>query len=676
MTTAWPPHISRRTEILLVLFIALLAFALRAAGHWYAPRGWREDELSNALVVSQHVLVGDLRIYYDDASGHEGLYHWLQAGTMALFGSGVWGVRGVSILLGTLAVLLTYLLARRLFDWPTAAIASLCLALSFWSLMYSRSGQRHISVTVTTLLSVYCLWRAWPKQDDEPGSAPQAKLPHFVLAGLWMGIGFYTYFASRGVPLIILAWGGYLLLWRRAWWQRVWPGLLITLLVAGVLAIPLIVTLQRQPEAEARVTELAKPINDARQGDFSTLQEYALTTLAMFTHNGDDEVLYNVPHRPVFGLLGGTLFWCGVALSLIRAFGSHRDPRHAFLLLWMGAGLAPGALSVPAASLGHTILAQPVAMLLPALTITSAGRWLAAQPAQGATGHIKKLGIPAATVLSAALLLLTWEGYRGIHDYWRVWPTDSFNRVLHHSDLHEAARWLGDNATSHNLAIGGFLNERWDQQVMALDLPGEGWQVRAFDPRSTYLLIPGGGLAILPEYLAEGWGTTHLGDPVPTAPDAPYTIHVIEPPQALSHTTELARFENGLSLILAHTENFDAALVVETGWQVVHPLDLPPFPLLSKPPAPGDDDTPRLAIFIQLLNGEGQRVAGADGLGVDPYTLKPGDVFVQRFVVPLGDVPPSKYRLAVGLYNPATGVRVLDTLSGMDSVFIQAEQVP
>ena len=49
--------------------------------------------------------------------------------------------------------------------------------------------------------------------------------------------------------------------------------------------------------------------HDARRGDFSTLGRYALTTLSMFTHDGDDEVLYNIPHRPVFGLLGALCFW-------------------------------------------------------------------------------------------------------------------------------------------------------------------------------------------------------------------------------------------------------------------------------------------------------------------------------------------------------------------------------
>ncbi|MEJ2149271.1 MAG: glycosyltransferase family 39 protein, partial [Chloroflexota bacterium] len=411
MNRGWPPTLSQRAEVALVLCITLLALGLRAVGHWYAPRGWREDELSNALVVSQHVREGELRLYYDDASGHEGLYHWLQAGTMAVFGPGVWGIRGVSILLGTAAVALTYLLARRLFDWPTAAIAALLLAFSFWSLMYSRSGQRHISVTVTTLLSFYLMWRAVRRQDmaeQSRGVVYHAPMRNYLLAGVALGVGFYTYFAARGVPLIVIAWGVYLFLWARPLWRKTWRGLLVMLAVAALLAAPLVVILLRQPEAEARVAELAQPIDDARQGDFSTLGRYALTTLSMFTHDGDDEVLYNVPHRPVFGPLGALLFWAGVGLALVRSFGPSRDERHAFLLLWLGAGLAPGALSVPAASLGHTILAQPVAMIFPALALGEGARWLvkAGRPQQA-----------RAALLAGAMVLVGWEGARGIHDY-------------------------------------------------------------------------------------------------------------------------------------------------------------------------------------------------------------------------------------------------------------------
>ena len=669
MIRAYPPFISRRVEIALVVAITLLAFTLRAVAHWYSPRGWRDDEFSEALVISQHVLDGDLRLYYADASGQEGLFHWLRASTMAIFGQSVWGIRGPSIVMGTLAVLLVYLLARRLFDWPTAAITALALALSFWALMYSRSGQRQVSVTVTTLLSFYFLWKAMPIGEREPASP----LKFFALAGLCMGIGFYTYFASRGVPLILIAWMGYLLVWRRDLWFRCWRGLLLVLGIAILLAIPLAVTLARQPQAEARVSEVARPVHEALAGDFSMLGRYTLSTLSMFTHDGDEEALYNIPHRPVFGLLGGILFWVGVILSVKQALGQARDPRHAFLLLWLTAGLTPGLLSVPAASLGHTILAQPVSMMMPALALTDIWRWLAAQGTSPASSgkqvQIKRgrgRAVTGVAMLIVVLIFIGWEGLRGIYDYWFVWPDLPTVRELHHSSLHEAARWLNEHPSNQNIAIGGHLVERWDQQVMRIELKGDGWHVRAFNPRQAYLMIPGGGLAVMPDYLQHQWGDDRLGPVVPVA--ANYLMREIEPPEEWEQAPALARFDNGLTLISVQIEGVieEVGLSVITGWRVDRPLDLPPFPLMSKPPAPGQDPRPRLAIFVQLLDRNGQWVAGADGLGVDPYTLLPGDVFFQQSVIELDNVPPDTYQVIIGLYNPVAGERRLDELTGRD----------
>jgi 4-amino-4-deoxy-L-arabinose transferase-like glycosyltransferase len=250
---AWPPPISKRAEILLVSIIILIALLLRTLGHGRAPNGWRDDELSSALVITGHVLDGDFRVYYPDASGHEGLYEYFQAATLLIFGRNEWGVRGPSIFFGVVAILLAYVFTRRLFDWPTASITAAALAVSFWSLMYSRTGQRHISVTVTTLLAFYFLWGAIQQainQGETRSSRPSLK---FALAGLFMGLGFYTYFASRGVPLILIAWAAYLFVWKRDWWRRVWRRLTLTTGLAVLISIPLVVTLRAQPDAETRV---------------------------------------------------------------------------------------------------------------------------------------------------------------------------------------------------------------------------------------------------------------------------------------------------------------------------------------------------------------------------------------------------------------------------------------
>jgi hypothetical protein len=103
-------------------------------------------------------------------------------------------------------------------------------------------------------------------------------------------------------------------------------------------------------------------------------------------------------------------------------------------------------------------------------------------------------------------------------------------------------------------------------------------------------------------------------------------------------------------------------------WWVKQPLDLPDNPLISNPPPPGVYAGPRLLVFGQALDDQGNFLAGDDGLWVDIYSLYPGDVFLQqhRLAVPGGQHPAV---LLIGLYDPMTGQRIL-TEDGRDHLRI------
>jgi hypothetical protein len=210
---------------------------------------------------------------------------------------------------------------------------------------------------------------------------------------------------------------------------------------------------------------------------------------------------------------------------------------------------------------------------------------------------------------------------------------------------------------------------------MLLDLDSSrDWHVRAIDPRSA-MLYPAGGETrwVLPAYLRESWAENYLSDL--SSEVRPFSYYrVAEPFPEWSAAS--AHFDNDLALMAASemTREGDTLMLI-TAWEVGESLTLPERPLLSKPPAPGQDDTPRLAIFVQLLDDAGQRVSGWDGLGVDPYTLYPGDRLLQRHDIPMQEVPPGDYTLVVGLYNPMTGVRHLDTLTGYDHVALTTLEV-
>ena len=676
-----------RQVVLLVAALTLLAFFLRVWQLNDAPPGWRDDELINSLVISQKVIDGNWAVYYPDASGHEALYHILNAAMLALFGPGTAGIRLLSAILGTLTVPLTYLVGQRLFGRAVGLLAAALLAVSFWSLMYSRVGIRHISLPVFMLAAFYFFLRglgiggARHTVDASGQLSPLAHLADFSLAGLFLGIGFYTYFASRGLPLIMLVFCAYLLLFQRSRLAGRWRGLMLTFGLALLLALPLAITLGRQPESEARVEELAVPIIAAQEGDFVPLAEHVSRTVGMFHSGGDEEWLYNIPFRPVFGPLAAVFFWAGVAIAawyalaplgrLIRRRGmsdaqpitaADLEAAGAFVLIWWLAGISPGFVSVPAASLGHTIIAQPATYILAALPILVIGR-LGWRRFGASDGRSVAWLVP----VGAGLLLLFAVAWRDLPDYFLTWPERGMTRFLYRAEIRDLADYLNEHPELTDIGVTGFLAGPWDRLALTVDLsePAD-FRPRWYNPERVVLLETGGEAAMI--FMSKVPGPAiDESSYVPLDGVSAGAFYLYEMTHAPSPAiAETQCFQNGLCVQEAHYDSSDGRLTVT--WQVDRPLDLPPQSLISNPPPPDVYAGPRLLVFAQRLDEEGQVLNGDDGLWIDETTLMPGDRFrqVHHLVEPQG----AAGVVIFGLYDPMTGDRIL-THDGRDHLVLE-----
>ena len=258
------------------------------------------------------------------------------------------------------------------------------------------------------------------------------------------------------MPLILLGFMGVVWLVKRPFFWRQWRSWAVLLAVTAVLAIPLIINLQNQPETEGRVEELAVPLVEARQGNFAPLREYVVTTLGMFHATGDDEWLYNIPGRPLFGVVGAVFFWGGVLLALgdsLQLFGAglRRRPislaaergglAAIFLLLWWLAGIAPAFISVPPASLGHTILAQPATYILAGLPVgrLAMAKWASGRPFLASKSQ-------SSLPFLAALLLIGSIAARDLPDYFQRWPERGMVRFLYRADIQDVAECVAYRA--------------------------------------------------------------------------------------------------------------------------------------------------------------------------------------------------------------------------------------
>ncbi len=672
---------NRLSPFLLVGLITLVAFAARVLLLDSVPPGWRDDELINSLVISQKALDGDWSVYYPDASGHEGLYHILNAGMLALFGPGVAGIRLLSAILGTMTVPLVYLVGNRLFGTKAGLVAAASLAISFWALMYSRIGTRHVSLPFFLLGTFYFFLRGMGINNsviDSAAGSSRRMVVDFLLAGLFMGLGFYTYFAARGTPVILLVILIYVMIFYRQMVIQRWRGILVMIAVAIIMALPLVITLARQPESEARVQELAVPLAEARSGNFQLLAEHIVRTVNMFHSDGDEEWLYNIPYRPIFAPMVGIVFWSGAAIAAYYSVKpivripfnlSHKLKKYrsitatiasqtpgleiagGFLLAWWLIGIIPAFVSVPPASLGHTIIAQPATYIILALPVVELELLGKRKARTGSRSRAWEL-LP---VLFAAMLLVSIGG-RDLPDYFQKWPGRGMTRFLYRADLNDLAGYLNQHPEMTEFGVTGLLAGPWDGQALAIGLANEaGQRPRWYNPERVVLLRVGGEPA---QSFAGYPVSTALEElyyePVPGETAGGYRLVTLKKDIAL--TGDPICFQNNLCLLQADFDPVTPSL--DLTLELNDSLEVAPRLLISNPPPPDIYAGPRLHVFSQLLDGAGEVISGDDGLWIDEHTILPGDRFLQqhRFITPPGKIPVS---VIFGLYDPLTGERIL-----------------
>jgi hypothetical protein len=638
-----------RLERICVLALVLLAWAVRWAALVEVPAGWRDDDLIELYTFSGKVAEEGPELYFNGASGHEPLYHTLRAPLVALGGINQASARVMSAGAGTLAVLLTWAVGRRVLGRLPALLAGTMVALSFWGLMYSRFAVRHMGAVPWMLLAIYWGWRAL--RDPAPSRR--------ALVGMATGIAIgtagslLTYYAGRVIPALLITLYP-LAAPRRRRWQTYFAGVAIGLLVT----VPMFWAATHIPGGDARVGEVALPLRALRDGDVKPLLQTAWTTLGMAHARGDPEWLYNTGERPVFGPLGAVFFYLTLAFNLLR----WRRPEARVLLLWLAAGIGPALISLPPSSYGHTILALPAVYLL------------LASPVAGLLGRGGRVTGRRATAAAIALSVAITGilAVRDLPDYFVDWAEHSMVRFLYRADYRALAETMCSDAIVTDVAVGSMLFGPWDKVAVQTDCPRESLHIRWLNPSRALVFADGMTTAL---YLQDE-GSRHpeierlLADSLSIAAPQGMQGYSVEPvtPSAGSNDrdvdsvpTAAQPFGGALALVaverLPPSDNAARTVRIATWWRVEADLPLPPEELLPFPSAPGVYNGPRLKVFAHLWDGE-SLVAIDDGLWVDPYSVEPGDIILQYHRFDLPDPEGNEeLTLEMGLYDPKTEIR-------------------
>ncbi len=650
-------NLSKHWERYALIAILLLTWGLRWVALLEVPPGWRDDDLIELYTISYEMLESGFRLYISGASGHEPLFHTGRALWLAVAGINQASARWYVASFALFSVLLTWAVGRRMFSSKVGLLASALVAVSFWSLMYSRVAMRQVGLLPWALMAIYWGWRVL-QDEQRPGWQ--------AVVGIALGTAgsLATYYAGRLVPpLLVVALP--LVGTREGWpWEpqsRSHPHCKRRLTYYGLglllglgLVIPVFWTAALTPGADARVSELAMPIYELLAGNPRPMLYIAWRTLGMFVAYGDPEWLYNFSERPVFGMLGAGIFYGSCILALVR----WRKPQCRWLLLWLGTGISPSLISIPHSSYSHAILAQPATYLLLALPIHEIVR------------HSKR-----GAVVFAALTLLLVAG-RDLPNYFIEWKQHPMVHFLYRGDYRNLAHYLDARPDIDEAVVGSFLFGPWDQLATETDRRRDEYALRWTNPARA-LVDTGQPVAFYyqdenpPSPLFEGL----LGAAIEGPAGMPAHRLEIPAPPAEAYFPEAAIFNAALNLHALTWEARNGRVSVLTWWDVTGDLPLPPFELIPNPPPPGIYSGPRLSVFAHLLDADGTLVTGDDGLWVDPYSLRPGDRVLQlhHFEIP-ADAVLAQYTVALGLYDPHPEIGTRWRLpSGEDQVRVPFE---
>ena len=601
------------------------------------PPGLAQDEVLDAGMPA-YILAGNHAFFFRQGYGHEPLYHYWGIPFHLTLGENALAARLPAVTLGLLLVALTLRWARREFGSFTAVLAGIGLAISWWPIVFSRVGIRPILEPVLLLLFAWF----WPKRP--------------VWAGLFLGLSLYSYTGAKVVFAIPALLAITLFLTQRhaaANWRKQVSGALIVLGVALVMSLPLFLTLRADPTLQQRVDQLAGPLEALQAGDPAPILQSVVNTIGVFSFTGDPRWTYTLPDRPLFDWGTAVFFYAGLLFALWR----WRQPKFAFVLIWLGVTLIPSAVTPQSPSTVRLVGALPVVYLLLGMGITAVYGYL-----------VRAKSVSAVSILVTAVLvvLLAVNVYRTVNDGFVRWPQAETTRLSHYQTvLLDMARHWKENP-AENLVVAEAFYEPIDRDSLIFDLgtdPRARWVQTGPEVAGAVVWPMGGnGRLYVPEF-APIHPTLLAAAGIPEEPlfrsEAEPSFAVYALPEQLqfagTHLNPGVSFANVVTLegYKLYPLESEKILHLVTLWRADAPL-------------PSD-----LRAFIHVVDESGNLVAQHDGFDAAPAELQVGDYVIQHHVIDLSSVF-GVVQLHAGLYTLHDQTRLKPVGQSMEIVVLGA----
>ncbi len=289
------------------------------------PPGLFPDEAANgedALLI----LEGDLRPFYPRGNGREGLFFYLLAASIGIFGRGVWPLHAVSAAVGLLTVLAVYFAGRAWFGRLAGLLSAFLLATSYWHVTLSRTAFR--AMLAPLFIAAFTALAGYVVREMSRGKTKLSYL-YAALAGAAFAGGFYSYIAYR--VMIGVALGVFVLLLAAGWrskagfshFKKYGRHMLIGLAAALLVSAPLAAYFVQHPQdfvgRAGQVSIFSEDLQEQfGQGGWWRAAAYStrVTATSFFAGSGDNNWRHSVAGFPLLNPLVGLLFLLGLAWTL------------------------------------------------------------------------------------------------------------------------------------------------------------------------------------------------------------------------------------------------------------------------------------------------------------------------------------------------------------------------
>lgn len=407
-----------RVTISRSLIVFALAMLPAAFFRFYRLDGYSPEMTSDhaeKLLDVYDVVSGQTPIFFPRNTGREPMQFYFAAALVRYAGTGYshLTLKITSAVAGFLTVPFIFLLAREVGDEALAVLAAVLAGISVWPAIISREGLRFPFTPLFAAPALFFAMRGLRRRVRND----------FLWSGLCLGLGLYTYVASRLVPLaVVLA----MVLWY--WLEereslgrvRLLTNALAMLLVMLAVFVPLLRFAVENPEMfwYRAISRLEGP-QASPLDRLPVLLSNLWNSARMFNWRGDVAWVNAIPTMPALDWISGGLYGLGVVYVIYR-IARYRRAADLLTLLGVPVLLLPSTLSLAFPIENPSNTRSGAAMILVFV--------VAAWPLRLLIGRLARdlgRGRGLAAGWAVALALLAWSAAVNYNLYFQVY-TDQF----------------------------------------------------------------------------------------------------------------------------------------------------------------------------------------------------------------------------------------------------------